>query len=59
MDTWGCLPGVKRPGREADHFPLSAAEVKNDRVAPPPLRLYGVLLHYLSTGTIVPLILLC
>jgi hypothetical protein len=23
-------PGVKRPGREAHHLPLSSAEVKND-----------------------------
>jgi hypothetical protein len=29
MDTGGFSPGVKRPGREADHSPLASAEVKN------------------------------
>jgi hypothetical protein len=28
-------PGVKRPGREADHSPPSSAEVKNSGVVPP------------------------
>jgi hypothetical protein len=28
-------PGVKRPGREADHPPLSSAEVKNGGAIPP------------------------
>jgi hypothetical protein len=28
-------PGVKRPGREADHSPLSSAEVKNGGAIPP------------------------
>jgi hypothetical protein len=27
--------GVKLPGREADHSPLSCAEVKNDGAIPP------------------------
>jgi hypothetical protein len=27
---WALTPGVKRPGREADHLPPSSAEVKND-----------------------------
>jgi hypothetical protein len=27
-------PGVKRPGREADHSPTSSAEVKNDGAVP-------------------------
>jgi len=26
---WALYPGVKRPGREANHFPTSSAEVKN------------------------------
>jgi hypothetical protein len=28
MDTGGSFPGVKRPGREADHLPPTSAEVK-------------------------------
>jgi hypothetical protein len=28
MGTGGSFPGVKRPGREADHSPPSSAEVK-------------------------------
>jgi hypothetical protein len=28
MGTRGSFPGVKRPGREADHSPPSSAEVK-------------------------------
>jgi hypothetical protein len=28
MDTRGSFPGVRRPGREADHSPSSSAEVK-------------------------------
>jgi hypothetical protein len=28
MGTMGSFPGVKRPGREADHSPPSSAEVK-------------------------------
>jgi hypothetical protein len=28
MDTRGCFPGVKRPGRETDHSPPSCIEVK-------------------------------
>jgi hypothetical protein len=28
MDTGSSLPGVKRPGREADHSPPTTAEVK-------------------------------
>jgi hypothetical protein len=30
-------PGVKRPGREADHSPPSSAEVKNAAAIPSPL----------------------
>jgi hypothetical protein len=29
------LPGVKRPGREADHTPPSSVEVKNGGAIPP------------------------
>jgi hypothetical protein len=29
------FPGVKRPGREADHSPPSSAEVKNGGAVPP------------------------
>jgi len=29
MGTWGSFPGVKRPGREADHSPPSSSKVKN------------------------------
>jgi hypothetical protein len=29
VGTRGSYPGVKRPGREADHLPPSSAEVKN------------------------------
>jgi hypothetical protein len=29
MDTRGSFPGIKRPGREADHSPPSSVEVKN------------------------------
>jgi hypothetical protein len=38
--------GVKRPGREPDHSPLSSAEVKNvlRYTSTPPIRLHGVVL---------------
>jgi hypothetical protein len=32
--TGGHSPGIKRPGREADHSPPSCAEVKNSGVGP-------------------------
>jgi hypothetical protein len=46
-------PGVKRLGREADHSPPTSAEVKNTWMytSTPPIRLHGVVLNYLSTGT--------
>jgi hypothetical protein len=46
MDTGGSFPGVKRPGREADHSPPSSAEVKNEwsYTSTPPIRLHGVVL---------------
>jgi hypothetical protein len=46
-------PRVKRPGREAEHSPpASAAEVKKMCIyIHSPIRLHGVVLNYLSTGT--------
>jgi hypothetical protein len=40
------FPGVKRPGREADHSPPSSAEVGNvcDYTSTHPIRLHGVAL---------------
>jgi hypothetical protein len=40
------IPGLKRPGREADHTPPSSAEVKNawSYTSAPPLRPHGVVL---------------
>jgi len=56
MDTGALSVGVKRPGREADHSPLSSAEVKD---------CVDIYFHspnmpswcgaYLSTGTTSPL----
>jgi hypothetical protein len=47
-------PGVKRPGREGDHSPTSA-EVKNGGAMPAlSIRLHGVVLNQLSTGTTLP-----
>jgi hypothetical protein len=52
---WGpgaLSPGIKRPGLEADHSSPSSEEVKNGGAIPPlPIRLYGVVLNKLSTGT--------
>jgi hypothetical protein len=40
-------PGVKRPGREADHSPPSSAEVKNGgAVNPLPIRLHDLVVNY-------------
>jgi hypothetical protein len=49
MGTRGFFPGVKRPRREtdqADHSPLSSAEVKEcvELYVTPPIRLHGVVL---------------
>jgi hypothetical protein len=46
MGTRGSFPGVKRPGREADHPPPSSAEVKNawSYTSIPPIRLHGMVL---------------
>jgi hypothetical protein len=44
--------GVKRPGREVDHSPLTNTEVKKMWIyTSTPIRLHGVVLNYLSTGT--------
>jgi hypothetical protein len=42
----GSFPGLKRPGREADHSPPSSAKVKNawSYTSIPPIRLHGVVL---------------
>jgi hypothetical protein len=43
---------VKQPGREADHTPLSSAEVKSGGAIPQfPIRLHEVMLNKLSRGT--------
>jgi hypothetical protein len=46
MGTRGSFPGVKRPGREADHSPPSSAEVKEcvELYLHSPIRLHGVVL---------------
>jgi hypothetical protein len=45
--------GVTRPGREANHSPPASAEVKEMWIytSTPPIRLYGVVLNSLNTGT--------
>jgi hypothetical protein len=50
MGTGGALcPEVKRPGREADHSPLTSAEVKKTWIyIHSPIRLHGVVLNWLS-----------
>jgi hypothetical protein len=46
------LPGAKQPSPKADHSPPSGAEFKKAGAIPDSLlRLYGVLLNKLSTGT--------
>jgi len=42
----GLLPGVKRPGREADHSPPYGDEFKNawSYTSTPPIRIHGVVL---------------
>jgi hypothetical protein len=56
MGTGGSFPGVKRPGREANHSPATSAEVKKnvDLYIHYPIRLHGVVLNQLSTGTTLP-----
>jgi hypothetical protein len=48
-------PGVKRPGREADHSTPTSAEVNWIYTPTPPIRFHGVILNYLSTGKTLPL----
>ena len=40
----GCFPGIKQPGCELDHSPISSEEFKNEWScdSPPPIRLRGV-----------------
>jgi hypothetical protein len=45
------VPGVKRPGREADHSSQTSAKVKKMWICTSHIRLHGVLLNYLNTGT--------
>jgi len=42
-----CYPGVKRPGREADHSPPPRAKVKNawSYTSAPLVRIHGVVLN--------------
>jgi hypothetical protein len=52
MGAGALSPGVKRPGREADHSPPASAEVKKMWIyTSTPINLYGVVLNSLSTGT--------
>jgi hypothetical protein len=46
MGTGDSFPGVKRPGREADHLPPSSAKAKEyvDPYLHSPIRLNGVVL---------------
>jgi hypothetical protein len=49
--------GAKWLGLEADHWPPSSAEVKNDKAMQlhSPTHLHGMALHYLSRGSTLPL----
>jgi hypothetical protein len=46
VGTRGSITGVKRPGREADHSPLSSAKVKEcvDLYLHSPMHIHGVVL---------------
>jgi hypothetical protein len=46
MGIRGTFPGVKRPGREADHSSPSSSKVNNawSYTSSPPIRLHGVVL---------------
>jgi hypothetical protein len=50
MGTRVLSPRVHRPGREADHSPLSSAEDKNNGA----ISVHVMVLNYLSTGTDLP-----
>jgi hypothetical protein len=41
IGTGAISPGVKRPGREADHSPPSSAEVNNGGAIPPPPHIFS------------------
>jgi hypothetical protein len=42
----GTSRGVKRPGREGDHLPLTSAEVKNGGAVPPfPIHRHGAMIN--------------
>jgi hypothetical protein len=52
MGTGGSFPDIKRLGREADHSPPTNAEVKKIWIyIHSPIRLHGVVVNELSTGT--------
>jgi hypothetical protein len=52
--------GVKRPGSEADHSPTRAEVKKNvDLYIYSPICLHGVVLNWLSSRIILPLLVLC
>jgi hypothetical protein len=47
MGTGDSFPGVKRPGKQADHSPAFSAEIKNGGAIPSlPVRLHGVALEH-------------
>jgi hypothetical protein len=49
------VPGIKRPGREADHSPPASRGQENmDLYTHSPIRLHGILFNLLSTGTTLP-----
>jgi hypothetical protein len=51
--------GIKWSGREADHSSSPSAQAKNGGTVPPlPIRLYGAVINYSSTGIFLPLLLL-
>jgi hypothetical protein len=48
------LPGLKRPGSEADHSPPTCAEVKNTWIdtSTPPIRLHCLLVHFTKPSAV-------
>jgi hypothetical protein len=52
MGTGGSFPGVKRPGREADHSPTNAQVKKMWIYTSTPL--HGIVVNYLSTRKTLP-----
>jgi hypothetical protein len=50
------VPGVTRQERGAYHTPPSSTAVKNgEAILPLPIRLHGIVLNELSTGTTLPI----